>query len=116
MIWCACVLSRSTTTGASVSTLLLFCFGTDVPTIAPPRGRGVTCAGWMVRTLRTQRLAYYRSLASLVRDPTVRAKKLNPTTKTGTASLPLDDLLSQQEAWLAAVTAYLRVLADATNS
>jgi len=61
-------------------------------------------------------LAYYRSLASLVRDPTVRAKKLNPTTKTGTASLPLDDLLSQQEAWLAAVTAYLRVLADATNS
>ena len=61
-------------------------------------------------------LDYYRSLASLVRDPTVRAKKLNPATKTGTASLPLDDLLSQQEAWLAAVTAYLRVLADATNS
>ena len=61
-------------------------------------------------------LAYYRSLASLVRDTALRAKKLRPDTKTGTASLPLDDLLSQQEAWLAAADTYLGALRDATNN
>jgi hypothetical protein len=57
-------------------------------------------------------LAYYRALATLVRDPALRETKLNPTTKTGTASLPLDDLLSAQEAWLAAVDEYLTALAE----
>jgi hypothetical protein len=35
---------------------------------------------------------------------------------TGTASLPLDDLLSAQEAWLAAATAYLAAVSDATDN
>jgi len=65
---------------------------------------------------RDAALAYYHSLASLVRDPVLRTKKLSPDTKTGTASLPLDDLLSQQEAWLAAGDTYLGALRDATNN
>jgi hypothetical protein len=57
-------------------------------------------------------LAYYQSLASPVRDNAVHSKKLNPTGVTGTASLPLEDLLSQPEAWLAAVDTYLRAIGD----
>jgi hypothetical protein len=57
-------------------------------------------------------LAYYRALASLVRDPVLRETKLNPTTRTRTASLPLDDLLSAQQTWLVAVDEYLTALAE----
>jgi len=64
---------------------------------------------------RDAALAYYHALASLVRDDALRAKKLAPSSKTGTAGLPVDDLLSRQEDWLAAANVYLGALADVTR-
>ncbi len=58
-------------------------------------------------------LAYYQALAALVRDPATRSKKQDPTGSSGTAGLPLGDLLAQPAAWLAACDAYLRAMSDA---
>ena len=57
-------------------------------------------------------IAYYKALVALLRDDVLRAKKLNPGGKTGTAGLPLDDLLLRHEDWLAAANRYLGALAD----
>lgn len=65
---------------------------------------------------RDAALKYYRRLASVLRNPVVRAEKLNPNTRSGTAGLPLDDLLSAEETWLGAASEYLRALADVAGA
>jgi hypothetical protein len=55
-------------------------------------------------------------LASLVADEKLRAKKKNPHTITGTASLPADDLLSRQADWLAAIRTYFAEIGDAVRA
>ena len=62
------------------------------------------------RGRRDGALGYYQSLANLVRDPQLREAKLRPKSKTGTATLPLDDLLSAQASWLTAAETYLGAL------
>lgn len=52
-------------------------------------------------------LTYYRALVDLLTDETMRVKKLNPKTKTGTASLPLADMLLNHDKWFQAVVEYL---------
>jgi hypothetical protein len=61
-------------------------------------------------------LTYYRTLASLLRDPDQRATKLDPKTKTGTALLPLEDLLIREEDWKEAVRTYLSAVAEVSRS
>jgi hypothetical protein len=51
-----------------------------------------------------------QALAGLVRDDARRADKLNP--RGNTSGLPLDDLLSRQDDWLAAVKVYLQAFSD----
>ena len=63
--------------------------------------------------VRDPALAYYRAVASLVRDEAIRKAKFDPTGSTGTASLPLDDLLVRWEEWLVAIDKYLEVVGNA---
>ena len=63
---------------------------------------------------RDAAVTYYLTMAGLVRDETLRARKLAPTGSTGTASLPLDDLLSRRMEWLTAARIYLHALGAAT--
>jgi hypothetical protein len=65
---------------------------------------------------RDAALRYYKTLANLIADEKERAKKVNPATKTGTASLPADDLLSRQPEWLAAIQCYLGAISDGAES
>ena len=64
---------------------------------------------------RDAALEYYHTLANLVSDEKVRAKKQKPTGVSGTASLPADDLLSTPGPWLAAIDRYLERIADAAR-
>ncbi|HEY4041480.1 MAG TPA: hypothetical protein VGM32_06505 [Rhodopila sp.] len=65
---------------------------------------------------RDAALRYYRALANLVADEKLRAKKIHPATKTGTAGLPADDLLSRQAEWLGAIRCYLAEISNSTES
>ena len=56
-------------------------------------------------------LSYYLSLARLVRDDKSRSDKINPKSKTGTATLPLADLLAKEGSWLASIDTYLAAMA-----
>lgn len=60
-------------------------------------------------------LNYYHALASLVRNDALRAQKLRPNSKSGTATLPLDDLLTRQDDWLGAAKTYLGELRNQTQ-
>jgi hypothetical protein len=61
--------------------------------------------------LRDAGLSYYQSLALLVRDDKLRSNKINPKSKTATATLPLADLLAKEGNWLASIDTYLAALA-----
>ena len=65
---------------------------------------------------RDAAIAYYLALASLVRDEALRAKKLVPSGSTGTASLPLEDLLAKRGEWIEAASEYLASLGRTTPS
>lgn len=65
---------------------------------------------------RDAALAYYRALASLIQDKTLRAEKLSPSGSSGVASLPLKDLLSRQNDWLEAAKAYLQAFKNGSTS
>jgi hypothetical protein len=64
---------------------------------------------------RDAALRYYNALANLVTDEKMRAKKVNPNTITGTASLPAGDLLARQAEWLATIRTYLAEISDAVR-
>lgn len=55
---------------------------------------------------------YYEALVNLIDDPKTRAGKLNPGTVTGTAALPLPDLLRNQDRWLQIVQDYLGTISQ----
>ena len=56
-------------------------------------------------------LSYDQSLALLVRDDKLRSNKINPKSKTATATLPLADRLAREGSWLASIDTYLAALA-----
>jgi hypothetical protein len=61
-------------------------------------------------------LTYYRTLAGLIKDPLLRARQLAPNTKSGTAELPLTDLLNDPGAWMKAMNDFITGLPKDTNS
>lgn len=58
--------------------------------------------------LRERAFEYYRELAELIDDASLRAKKIDPRTVSGLSSLPLSSLLDHDDKWLLAIEAYMR--------
>lgn len=52
-------------------------------------------------------LKYYKALANLIKDTATREQKLAPNTKTGTAALPLTDLLNAPDGWRQAMVNFI---------
>jgi len=52
-------------------------------------------------------LNYYKALVGLIKDASLRAQRLAPNTKSGTAELPLTDLLNEPAAWRQAMADFL---------
>jgi len=61
-------------------------------------------------------LVYYRTLAGLIKDDALRVRQLTPKTKSGTAELPLKDILDAPEIWRQAIADFISGLPKDTET